>query len=278
MKKLNLKNSVAAAARSAAMEAENHVKHRRISLDAMKRVFVLIAVIINILCSNNELRAQMNDPEKLQNYGFLGYTGDTRSRAGITFGTLKQEKTGWYFSMKMTPKFLDYLFTKSSEKYEIKWTEPIPRVNPHVPPGLRVTGADAIIFSNLEDKSRIINFNSTFGITRKLYYPVWFHVGVGVSWDNVIRLNNDYSPGSGAPGSFIIGGFNPDGSDLVIAMGSKHTTKTKYVKYADRASVSPMLDCGLFLTVGRFAFNGGFLLSTNKDFRFTFGSQFTFKK
>jgi len=110
----------------------------------------------------------------LHSYGFFGYAGDTKSLAGITFGTFTHQKVGWYFTARMTPRFV-YPFLVS-EKYFLDES------------GIIMSKNDEIVTNAiLDDVSYLINMNAALGITRIIYNPLWFYAGGGITWDNHIR-------------------------------------------------------------------------------------------
>jgi hypothetical protein len=117
-------------------------------------------------------RRDVQSPTKI----FIGYTGDTRSALGITFGRLNEQNIGWYFSTRVTPRIFGLL----GEVYRID--------NAGI-----VTDRDGGMLDNitLDNYSYIININSVFGITHQIAYPwwpswLWFYAGGGVSWDSQI--------------------------------------------------------------------------------------------
>ena len=187
---------------------------------------------------------------------FLGYSGSSAvpintdgAMAGISLGQLKHEKIGWYFSIRMSPRFV-YPFLCTAT-YQITENDDI-----------RDPFNDDYLDKNswtFNDKSYKINVNAALGITRRISDPLWFYLGAGISWDNVIR-------------SFT------------------YHDATLHAKYKSKETLSSMLDVGLSLRLGRVIVNGGispkaglqlkeggFNTISFEECNITFGCQMLFK-
>jgi len=178
-------------------------------------------------------------PPKPVRYGFIGYTGDERSAVGLTFGRLRNQGLGWYFSTRMTPRFISPFLINSlgDNIFTIDNAD-------------SVFDKDGNTLDNIDlgDYSYIINFNSVFGFTQKIISDwMWSHIGGGVSWDSQIT-------------SFEQG------------------NETHFAKNLDESLLKFVMDFGLSLRspATGFMFSGGVRATSFSNFNLTFGVQYTF--
>ena len=107
---------------------------------------------------------------------FIGYSGDTKSPVGFTVSTYKSQNLGFYFSLRMTPKFISPYLFKNKQKLDETELENL--------------------FENsdyqLEPFSYLVNVSISGGVTKKFKSNFWWYGGAGISSDNVINKVENY--------------------------------------------------------------------------------------
>jgi hypothetical protein len=183
-------------------------------------------------CSSRDVSSEIAKNDRairdanLRNSFFIGYRGDTRAAAGITLGYLRQRGIGWYIAAKASGTFMEtgeveYLIDELGQVTDKNGT-----VMPNNNGGLKNYELDPMSYRT--------NYNITLGVNKRIVYPLWAYVGVGLSKDAVVR-------------EIVENRFQPDQT-------------FHYAKYSAEDKMSPLLDLGVSAKFGHkfgVVFNAG---------------------
>ena len=153
-------------------------------------------------------------------YSMLGYSYDPQNIFGYTFGWLKQEKVGFYFTMGMNKYGLN-----NEDGSDGTYTDGEVKFN-----GNRMDNKQWQLTANKKEK----HFFASIGLTKRLFYPLWLYAGAGYGKDYLLHEYEYYT------------GKEVDTS-----------TEKSYIRDTSVPEQSALLDAGVILKISYLYLSGG---------------------